>query len=1525
MSARWDLKAQLLGADIPQQLNDVVFEQYINPEDDFSFGNTCAARIEFSTYESGPTLNNEELTFQYKDSTSTIWNNLGTFKILEFKDEYDNSRIYKRTFVGYDAMIYAFNIKYDYQVTLPATPGNVLRDIANQTGIAINSLPVIYPVYVPAQPSTTPISGMPYITFIPPECTIREMIGYIAGLHGCNAVMNKNGSVSWVQYYSHHPITIDASDIYDDTPDIDATTVTSIGQIRYIANRYRSDGTTYRNEYISGTYTQGNSQLIIRNPYMAEPIVNALATIILGTSSMNVSIDTIKSFDLLDSDSYTFTANGSTYTLPKMYLRIEWDGGAMATVSSFGVTGDANTTSYTSPTESSIEKIVNVIQNSSGIAQYLQTPNTSGFDTDADGNFNHKRYNDTDTFNINNYNGDSTFGVNYENGLITIGDNTTLTSGTSPLYHALYHETNSRYRHTIGNGNVIYSTDSTPMDINDTVDYMDEIVDFTYKGGPGKKPRYFNVINYLDYSALSGVRPFVLDLINGHILSSGNIIAPGQLIVSEYIPDDTSNEIVSILDDNSFISTPTEFYWLNPIDMKLRKFNSYDTTTRISTWDVIFDFNQGGGGGTSYTFGAGLSLDTSTNTVTNSGVRSVATGTTNGTISVNTNGATIDIPVNGLGAMAYKSSLTQSDITAGLGYTPIDSADKGQANGVAELDANGLVPSSQLPSYVDDVLEYATISSFPATGQSGKIYVDLSTNLTYRWSGSAYVEISPSLALGTTSSTAFRGDYGQIAYNHSQQTSGNPHNVTKTDVGLGNVPNVTTDNQTPTVSEATTRTNLAVGDTLAVIISKIKKFFSDLKTVAFTGDYNDLSNKPTIPTVNNGTLTIQKNGTTVRTFTANQSTNVTANIEVPLATSDLINDSGFVYNTDSRLTSIKNPNSYVGIARYYSGVNTPSFIRIKFPDAIITKQTLLNIQIYVNVAGMFGGNIYICAMHGANYAWQGNAYCYEYLHGNVNVFASDGKYIYIDIRRISQNYITLTIDNLTVGGNAEEVDFSETTIDSVSSLPSAYQTLTTQSIEADYATTAGSATDSTKLPLSGGTINGYLDIDLNPGGSGGTLTAINIKPKGDSLSGFMRNQATSTTTLAIDGYFKIYNNIGGYCDLKYTNSGGSSDVKTIYLPYADGTIALVSDLASYLPLSGGSLTGRLTLPSGLSGKGLHINASSGDGLYLWGDSEGGNIRICTPTTATEPGYWEIDAQNGSLRIFKYVTSESANKFPFTLSKDNLTVTKINDRKINSSTANIFNGIPIIQGDGIMQIGNEIRFHYSDELPTVSPTAKLTVNSAGTLSTSGAISSGGSILLANGKLLYTNAGNSNYSLKFTYFTNPMLQIIPNTDNAVYLGHSSYRFAEVRAVNMYIASGTAVTSDRRKKNTINDINIELAESIVMGLKPSSFKYNDGESGRLHYGFIAQDVEELINSIGITSEDFAPLIIDKIKEEIIDKDANGNERRKLVDTGEVEYSLRYEEFIAPMVSVIQKQQEKINELESRLDVIERMLNNE
>lgn len=121
-----------------------------------------------------------------------------------------------------------------------------------------------------------------------------------------------------------------------------------------------------------------------------------------------------------------------------------------------------------------------------------------------------------------------------------------------------------------------------------------------------------------------------------------------------------------------------------------------------------------------------------------------------------------------------------SDITLSAGdVSAIAASAKGAANGVASLGADGKVPSTQLPSYVDDVLEgYVSddlkkfykdsAKSSEYTGETGKIYVDMNNNKTYRWSGSTYVVISETLALGTTASTAFAGDKGLVAYNHSQ-------------------------------------------------------------------------------------------------------------------------------------------------------------------------------------------------------------------------------------------------------------------------------------------------------------------------------------------------------------------------------------------------------------------------------------------------------------------------------------------------------------------------------------------------------------------------------------------------------------------------------------------------------------------------------------------------------------------------------------------------------------------------------------
>ena len=111
---------------------------------------------------------------------------------------------------------------------------------------------------------------------------------------------------------------------------------------------------------------------------------------------------------------------------------------------------------------------------------------------------------------------------------------------------------------------------------------------------------------------------------------------------------------------------------------------------------------------------------------------------------------TLDKSAVGLGNVENKSSatiraeITSGNVTTALGFTPENAANKGVNSGYASLDSGGKVPAAQLPSYVDDVVEAANLAAFPVTGETGKIYVANDTGKIYRWSGSAYIEISPS-------------------------------------------------------------------------------------------------------------------------------------------------------------------------------------------------------------------------------------------------------------------------------------------------------------------------------------------------------------------------------------------------------------------------------------------------------------------------------------------------------------------------------------------------------------------------------------------------------------------------------------------------------------------------------------------------------------------------------------------------------------------------------------------------------------
>lgn len=339
---------------------------------------------------------------------------------------------------------------------------------------------------------------------------------------------------------------------------------------------------------------------------------------------------------------------------------------------------------------------------------------------------------------------------------------------------------------------------------------------------------------------------------------------------------------------------------------------------------------------------------------------------------------------------------------------------------------------------------------------------------------------------------------------------------TKSEVGLSDVPNVTTDNQKPTVTEASTRANIASGDNLKTIIGKIKKYFTDLKDLAFIAKDGTSSSTtkylrgdgtwqtfPTIPTVGNGTLTIQKNGDTVKTFTANQSGNVEANIIVPTTAADV------------------NAVKYDGDLRDSIGQHTPAAATKTYFD-----NNVLNNK--VEAAYNSSGNEY-SILFGRGGSDQ---------YGNVLKWGYDDRYL--RILRKKQ-------------GTWQSDDWEK--------------------IYAGYADTAGSATDSTKVAKAGDTMTGKLTANgrLASPTSGGTYisqkdptkAALNITTdavvNGSRYDNIIAGKSTDDSTWSIG----IIDNTICFGRFSSTQTDNNfTNVIRIPLATKTGTVATTTELTN---------------------------------------------------------------------------------------------------------------------------------------------------------------------------------------------------------------------------------------------------------------------------------------------------------------------------------------------------------------------------
>ena len=232
---------------------------------------------------------------------------------------------------------------------------------------------------------------------------------------------------------------------------------------------------------------------------------------------------------------------------------------------------------------------------------------------------------------------------------------------------------------------------------------------------------------------------------------------------------------------------------------------------------------------------------------------------------------------------------------------------KGQKDGLATLDSNGKVPSSQLPSYVDDVIEgYYYNSKFykesshttEIDGESGKIYTDLGNNKTYRWSGTTYTEISASLALGETESTAYPGNKG----------AANAANITTLQSAKIDKSILTTKGDIIYASEANTPTRLGIGANGKVlkVVSGVPSWADDINThnahIIYSGTKSDGTNISS-GTASSGNMTLGDSGVTAGSYgdTSNQTPSYGGTFNVPSIT---VNAKGIVTGISAHTVKI---------------------------------------------------------------------------------------------------------------------------------------------------------------------------------------------------------------------------------------------------------------------------------------------------------------------------------------------------------------------------------------------------------------------------------------------------------------------------------------------------------------------------------------------------------------------------------------------------------------------------------------------
>lgn len=328
-SARYYSKYVVDGEEHTDTLNNFKFQNMINPNNEITIGNTCASSVTFSIYMPTVSLENKGITIfeGVKVGTEIKYIKLGIFTITKQTSDGEYT-----SYEAYDRM-YKADMPYFSDMTFPSTDKDILNEICGKLGISL----------------ATNIVTAHTINNKPQGYTYREIIGYMAMLQGCNAVINSDGNLE-LRWYKDSGYVLDGHKYYQQG--VTFTTSKDFIIQKLTCNNTKS-GSTEQSQITAG---DGATGLSFANPFMTQAILDEVYKKIGGFTFRPLTVKFVGDYRLEVGDIITVNKGGVDYKVPIMQITHECDGGLMDTVTSIGQSDTENTSVASGPITKQMER-----------------------------------------------------------------------------------------------------------------------------------------------------------------------------------------------------------------------------------------------------------------------------------------------------------------------------------------------------------------------------------------------------------------------------------------------------------------------------------------------------------------------------------------------------------------------------------------------------------------------------------------------------------------------------------------------------------------------------------------------------------------------------------------------------------------------------------------------------------------------------------------------------------------------------------------------------------------------------------------------------------------------------------------------------------------------------------------------------------------------------------------------------------------------------------------------------------------